>query len=150
MYPQTKAAWNHNTKACNKTPYQYFESIQNYLLKKKPKFFRWHVSGDSPDERYFEHLRYVALMTPDTEHLIFTKRYKFNYRNLPSNLHVVFSMWNKYGNTRKKMPRAWMRDPKNPDPRIPNDAIECPGNCESCGMCWSLDKIGKDVVFNKH
>jgi hypothetical protein len=55
-----------------------------------------------------------------------------------------------WGNTRKKLPRAWLYDPDCPDPRIPNDAIWCPGNCESCGMCWDLPNIGKDVVLIKH
>ena len=34
--------------------------------------------------------------------------------------------------------------------RVPKDAIECPGNCESCGMCYELDRLGRDVVFHKH
>src|ERR1035437_875610 len=32
--------------------------------------------------------------------------------------------------------------------RVPADAIACPGNCESCGMCYELERLGHDVVFH--
>ena len=32
--------------------------------------------------------------------------------------------------------------------RVRVDAVACPGNCESCGMCYKLERIGHDVVFH--
>lgn len=117
---------------------------------KVPKFFRIHVGGDFFDQEYLNGWKCFAANHPETTFLAFTKAHSLDYKNCPPNLKIVFSMWNGYGNTRKRMPRAWMRDSKNPDKRIPDNAIECPGSCDSCGMCWQLDKLGKDVVFDKH
>jgi len=47
-------------------------------------------------------------------------------------------------------PVAWMRDVKNLDERIDADAIECPGYCEDCLVCWGLAQKGLSVVFDKH
>ena len=150
QYKETRAAWSGNARLQSKDRDSFFEQLYSRLSKSKPRFFRWHVSGDIPDANYLERMILLAKLLPDTKFLAFTKHYDYNYRKLPDNLKVVLSMWDNYGSLRKKMPRAWMRDPNNPDPRIPVDAVECPGNCETCGMCWNLDVIGKDVVFNKH
>ena len=49
---------------------------------------------------------------------------------------------------RQKYSVAWLDD--GTDSRIPEDAMECPGNCETCGACWGLAKRGIDVRFAKH
>jgi hypothetical protein len=62
---------------------------------------------------------------------------------------IVFSAWpgmtflNPHGHR-----VAWMQD--GSETRVPDDAIECPGNCESCGLCFEHDRLGRDVVFHKH
>ena len=33
--------------------------------------------------------------------------------------------------------------------RIPEGSLECPGDCNHCGMCWALPEIGKDTYFHK-
>lgn len=148
--PEAKAAWNNNLELYLKNPDSYFEQLKTYMLKSNPKFFRMHTSGDIPDTDYLKRLKKLAKETPNTKYLLFTKRYYYNYKNLPDNLAIIFSMWNNYGNTRKHMPRAWMLDPNNPDPRIPETALQCPGNCETCNACWFLKAVNRDVVFYKH
>jgi len=32
----------------------------------------------------------------------------------------------------------------------PVGAVECPGNCDTCGMCWNLKQLNIDTYFNKH
>jgi hypothetical protein len=152
MYKQVKSAWDSNLHYARNNRQGYFKQIGSYLTKKQPSFFRWHVAGDILDQDYLDNLVRLAKLSPNTKHLCFTKRYSLNFAAAKkvSNLSIVFSMWTNYGNTRKNMPRAWMLDPKDPDTRIPKDAIPCPGSCESCGMCWSLKQIGRDVVFHKH
>ena len=68
-------------------------------------------------------------------------------KNLPNNLTIVISVWPGLRIPNSKLPKAFMQD--GTENRI-NNAIECPGNCENCGMCWNLSKLGKNVVFNKH
>jgi len=152
MYPNVRNAWRHNSQLAHKHPEQYFNGIRQYLSKKEPRFFRWHVAGDILDQRYLDAMKAIALDYPAIKFLAFTKRYEFDYSDLPVNLSIVFSAW--YGKQLPERPKdvfvAYVRDEKQLDERIPNDAIECPGHCESCGMCWSLKNLKRDVVFHKH
>lgn len=148
--PDAKRAYQSNFNLARKDLASYFDQIDAYLMRRKPKFFRWHVSGDFLSQTYVNKVFRLAEKHPKTKFLAFTKRYGFDYSTAPANVSIVFSMWTNYGDTTKDMPRAWMLDTKEPDNRIPADAINCPGNCETCGMCWNLKHIGKDVYFHKH
>ena len=151
MYPPTKKAWDHNLDLAKNHPKEYFQSIQEYVLKKNPKFFRWHVSGDILDQRYLSGMIKIARDNPETTFLAFTKNFSLDYRRVPQNLSIVFSMWPKM---RKPVHKkgvsgfAWMQD--GTEKRVPENAVECPGDCEHCGMCFHIAKIGGNVVFHKH
>jgi hypothetical protein len=134
-------------------PDNYFNKITSYLGYANTRFFRWHVFGDSPDQEYFSRVKYTANNTPNIKHLIFTKRFSWypeNFKWIPENLSVVFSMWNNYGDPEIPLPKSWYLDPKDPDPRIPASALDCPGNCETCGSCWHLKQLKKDVILHRH
>lgn len=155
QYPATREAWDHNFEHATNNIDSYFYDIGIELKKYKGTFFRWHVSGDILNIFYFSHMVAIAEQFPNIKFLAFTKQYKivneFLYLgySLPENLQIIFSAWpnlpmdNPHG-----MPIAWMQD--GTEDRIPTDAIPCPGNCETCGMCWSLNSIGRDVYFDKH
>lgn len=146
--------WKRNLDACKDNLADFMAGIRAYIRKHQPRLFRWHVAGDIPrgelGDAYYKEMVAIAREFPSTRFLCFTKRHDTNFRGKPDNLTIVLSMWNNFGNTRKKLPRAWYRDPSDPDPRIPDSAMECHGNCEACGLCWELPSIGRDVVFNKH
>jgi len=146
--PTVRAAWSDNLDAVRHDRARFFGALRVYLSKRLPRFFRWHVAGDIADAAYLAEMKALARDFPNTRFLAFTKRHSLNFRGLPANLTVVLSMWPGWGNTREKMPRAWMQD--GTETRVPADAVECPGNCESCGMCWNLPRLGRDVVFEKH
>jgi hypothetical protein len=148
--PQAKLAWARNLRLARRNQSAFFQGVASFVEKKSPEYFRYHVGGDILDQSYLEHMKDLAIDFPATKFLAFTKNHSLDFSNLPDNLSIVFSMWSGWGNTRKKMARAWMLDESNLDKRIPKDAIECPGNCETCGVCWSLGKKGLDVVFHKH
>jgi hypothetical protein len=151
MYPSVKNAWDHNFNLYKENPAVYFQSINIYLTKKRPRFFRWHVAGDIPDQRYLTGMINISKKHSRTTFLAFTKNFKLNYSNVPKNLSIVFSMW-----VGMKKPRhkkgvsgfAWFQD--GTEKRIPNQAIKCPGHCDNCGMCFNISKIGGHVVFYKH
>jgi len=147
MYPTAKASWEANYKLARTNRGNYMITISQYLRKHRPSFFRWHVSGDILDQLYLNSMASLARNYPDTQFLAFTKMYHLNYANMPKNLHIVFSAWPGTNMPRKNFPIAYMQD--GTENRVPSDARECPGNCESCGMCWSLKK-GESVVFHKH
>jgi hypothetical protein len=152
MYPPVKKAWTENSEQCQNDRSHYFADIREYLEKKNPDFFRWHVAGDIPDTGYFAGMISIAEKFPNTKFLAFTKRHDilscFIKKSIPANLTVVASMWPGWGTAPKGYPRAWMQD--GTEKRVPKDALVCPGNCGDCGACWNLKNLKKDVVFNKH
>ena len=149
--PTVNEAWTENTAYYFADPLGFFGDIISAIEKDRPCFFRWHVAGDIPDQQYLNFVIRIAKRFPDIAFLIFTKRYELSYAGIPDNLSIVFSAWPGY----KKPPRkasiagiAWMND--GTESRVPIDALNCPGSCETCGMCWELKKTGRDVVFHKH
>jgi hypothetical protein len=155
LWPTVSMAWTHNTKLA-KNPKVFFASLRKQFNLKQPKWFRFFVSGDCPSYSFWCQMLQFCTEFPNTKFLIFTKRYGWANQWLgkhtrPENATILFSAWPGYKmENPHDMPVAWMRDEKNLDERIPRNAIECPGTCESCGMCWNLPKIGLDVVFDKH
>lgn len=147
-YPTVAQSWASNLHEARHNRDSYFAEIAAFFVMFRPSFFRWHVAGDILDQDYLERMADLARRYPDTRFLCFTKMHGLTYYHLPRNLVVVFSMWPGWGDTVKHMPRAWMQD--GTETRVPADAIHCPGNCETCGMCWTLPQLGRDVVFNKH
>lgn len=154
-YPTATAAWDHNTTQAKHDMPGYFAEIRAFLDKTGPRFFRWHVSGDVPSRVYFTRVLEIARMFPATRFLIFTKRHSWlpSPASVPENLSIVASMWPGWGDASaespaRRYPIAWMQD--GTETRVPADALECPGECGACGMCWSLRKLDRDVVFHKH
>lgn len=150
MYRATRAAYRANTKMAINNRVRFFGAVRLFLEQYEGEFFRWHVSGDILDQDYFDSMVTVARLFSRVRFLVFTKRYALDFSQAPDNLSVIISRWPGYDCKLRKLPRCWVYDPKNPDPKIPSDAIHCPGGCESCGACWSLKSIGRDVVIHKH
>jgi hypothetical protein len=154
LYPGTRAAWRRNENLAKHHLDSYFMQIAAQIAKAKPRLFRWHVAGDILSSEYLCGMCRIAAANPGTHFLAFTKAFEIVNRyedceTVPVNLVIVFSAWpgmrilNPHGHR-----VAWMQD--GTETRVPEHAIECPGNCESCGMCYELDRVGRDVVFHKH
>lgn len=150
QYPDTRHAWDSNIASYRRNPEKYFTDIIEYLSRKrKLPFFRWHVAGDILGQKYLRGMYRVAEAFPNTLFLAFTKMYNLDYSAKPKNLSIVFSSWVGVDVPRvKNIPVAWYQD--GTETRVPENAIRCPGNCETCGMCFDLPSIGRDVVFEKH
>lgn len=135
----------------------YPKLLENYLdmyfsMPNAPRFFRIHVTGDFFSRAYFEMWMRIIRKHPDVKFLAFTKRdgiIQPYLKDIPDNLSLVWSAWPGVPVPKAiagKLPVAWMQD--GTEDRVPENAIECPGNCEICAKCWAMD--GCDVVFNKH
>lgn len=154
LYPATRAAWRRNEYLARNHPDSYFKQIAAQVTTAKPRLFRWHVAGDILSGDYLRGMCRIAVANPHTHFLAFTKNFdvvnQFEDREaVPANLVIVFSAWPEMSFSNPHRHRvAWMQD--GTETRVPEDAIECPGNCESCGMCYELDRLGRDVVFHKH
>lgn len=123
------------------------------------RFFRYHVSGDIPDNVYLAHMIEIAERNPHCEMLCFTKKYNLVNDHLdfggtiPKNLHIIFSGWrgmkmvNPYN-----LPEAHVRY-RDGTTTARENAKPCGGNCTECaitdGGCW-VAKHGEQVVFNEH
>lgn len=114
-------------------------------------FFRIHVGGDFVSCEYAQMWADIATMCPNTNFLAFTKqRDIIREIEFPDNFSLVLSAWPGSeipADLRAKYSVAWLDDGVE---EIPENALECPGNCETCGVCWSLAKRGIDVRFKKH
>ena len=153
QYPAVRKAWGGNSKAFRNNPAAAFSQVQDHFAKayargKAPRFFRIHVAGDFLDQAYLNNWADIAGNFNETKFLAFTKM-SLDYSNVPSNLTIIHSQWPGRPVT-SDIPgtRAWVQD--GTETRIPADAIECPGLCDDCGMCWDLPDIGKDIFFHSH
>ena len=157
LRPNVRAAWENNWRMVTTDRAEYFRQISDAIRAKPPGLFRWHVAGDIIDGDYLIGMLALARAHSGVRYLAFTKKaelirlFQAKIRHA-ENLSVVLSMWpgrEVPAKIVKAFPTAWMRDHKDPDPRIPADAVTCGGNCEACGLCWGM-KAGSAVVFDKH
>lgn len=123
------------------------------------RYFRFHVSGDIPDNVYLAHMIDIADRNKHCEILCFTKKYELVNQHLdfggqiPKNLHIIFSAWvglemaNPFS-----LPEAHVRY-RDGSTTAGENAKECGGNCTECAIadegCWTLQS-GEQVVFNEH
>ncbi len=130
----------------------YFRQIARWITRKQPPLFRFHIAGDYLNADYFAGALAVARSFPDTGFLAFTKRFDLlpHPRGIPQNYAIIASLWPGWGKRPAGYRAAFMSDPKNPDNRIPANALRCAGGCDSCALCWSLRKLRRDVFFPKH
>ncbi len=152
-----EAAYQSNLRVLTEQPDIYWREVEAAIMLSR--FFRFHVSGDIPNEIYLYQMVAVAERNMHCEILCFTKRFEFVNElfmrgiAVPKNLHIIFSAWpglemsNPYN-----LPEAHVRfRDKTTTARV--DAKECNGNCTECaitdGGCWSLG-LGEQVVFNEH
>lgn len=147
-------AWTENTVLVANHVDIFKEEMIKYLQKNKPAFFRIHTSGDFINTRYANVWFDIAVMFPGIKFLAFTKKWNIA-RSVPfyilENFSLVLSGWTGVEipeDLREHYPCAWCNDGQ--ETRIPNDALKCPGKCETCGLCWELKNIKKDTYFNKH
>lgn len=150
-------AYKHNYDLLNSSPEIFWREVEASIMMSR--FFRFHVSGDIPNEDYLQRMVQVSERNSHCQILCFTKKYdmvnKFLQTSptLPDNFHLIFSVWRnlKYDNP-FNLPEAHVRY-RDGTTTAGDNAVECSGNCAECaiteGGCWTL-KEGEQVVFNEH
>ena len=157
--PKVREAYQNNLKILNEDPDTYWREVEGSVMC--CKYFRFHVSGDIPNSKYFRKMVEVAGRNPHCEILVFTKKFiivnkfvgQYGLEAIPSNLHVVFSGWPGYRmDNPYSFPEAHVRFRNGITTASPN-AIPCSGNCTHCVQtdrgCWTM-KHGEQVVFKEH
>lgn len=117
-----------------------------------PRFFRLHASGDFVNAEYLSMWLRIIRRNPETHFLAFTKQFDVirpQLDTLPGNLSLIASAWpgmDMPQDVANALPVAWI----DGDPRRPEDAHHCTGNCGECGRaCWMIDHK-TDVYFDLH
>ena len=134
--------------------------LDKYFTRRAPDFFRVHASGDfaltiNGDALLYAKMWYnIAVSHPETRFLAFTKCYEIA-RDVPfdntGNFELVLSEWTDVLQAPADLKKRYRtsRAVESLDDVRENEII-CPGNCETCGACWSLSRIGRDVAFEIH
>lgn len=155
-YPTTRNAWTDNTNAVmNDLPGVKAALMEFFGGMNAPRFFRIHSSGDFITRDYALMWYEVAKANPHTNFLAFTKQFD-NVRGVPfyelDNFSLVLSSWNGHDVPADLMELYTVAYCDDGVITIPEyrPLIECPGNCDRCGVCWSLSKRGLNVKFKKH
>ena len=152
QYKNVRAAWDTNTElALNDLATMERDLTAYFGSMVAPRFFRLHAGGDFISREYAEMWARVAAAAPSTNFLAFTKQWD-HVRGIefPGNFSLVLSAWPGTeipADLRERYSVAWLDDGSE---EIPASAMECPGNCETCGACWGLSRMGIDVRFRKH
>ena len=161
-YATIKEAYTENYAIYQQNARAYFDTIVDFLSGGIViyKYFRWHSAGDIPCADYLRGMVNVARRCPVTKFLAFTKQFEIVNEYLsqggeiPSNLRIVFSAWDKsfvFDNP-YNLPVAYIEFCKaraEDTPNIPKTAMPCGGNCSTCLGCWSL-RDGGAVKFKQH
>ena len=145
IYPSVRKAYKNNLDILQSNPGEYWHQVNQAV--KMNRYFRFHVSGDIPTPEYFAEMVNVARQNPDTEILVFTKRYQIvneyitSNGNLPENMHLIFSQWGDNWTVPNPhcLPTAAVIF-KGQEPK--DDWKVCGGNCTECACrgvgCWQL------------
>ena len=157
LRPSVRQSYQYNYEILESNPDIYWREVEASIMMSR--FFRYHVSGDIPDNVYLAHMIDIAERNPHCEMLCFTKKY--NLVNdfldfggtIPQNLHIIFSGWHDIEMVNPyNLPEAHVRY-RDGSTTAREDAKLCGGNCTECaitdGGCWTA-KHGEQVVFNEH
>ena len=154
-------AYQNNLTVLNKEPDTYWREVEAAIMLSR--YFRFHVSGDIPNQDYLSQMSIIARRNQHCEILCFTKRYEFVNEHirflksigseLPGNLHIILSAWPGIEMVNPfLLPEAHIRF-RNGATTARKDAKECSGNCSECAItdegCWTL-RLGEQVIFNEH
>lgn len=157
LRPAVRNAYRHNLEVLRNDPDTYWREVEAAIML--TRFFRFHVSGDIPDDKYFDRMVEVAERNQHCQILCFTKKYEIvndyiadNWA-IPDNLRVIFSAWDNLPvDNPYNLPVAYVRF-RDGHTDAPEKAINCGGNCSECastdGGCWTLE-VGEAVVFDEH
>lgn len=157
LRPSVRNAYRHNLEVLENDPDTYWREVEAAIMLSR--FFRFHVSGDIPNEEYLDRMAEIAERNQHCQILCFTKKYEIvnnfiadNWA-LPDNLRIIFSVWDGLQlNNPYNLPAAYVKF-KDGHTDAPDSAVICEGNCSECAStdvgCWTLQP-GEAVVFHEH
>lgn len=155
-----KHSYDKNLRIYKEEPEKFWRETEAAIMTSHA--FRFCVSGDIPDEEFFNKLIEVVDRNKHCEVLMFTK--KFDIVNiymathgfvLPRNLHIIFSAWRGLEMSNPYLIPECHIIYKNGECTAEEgkNYIMCSGNCTECLCstkgCWTL-KRGEGVLIKEH
>jgi len=134
-----KPAWDGNLAFYKASHTLYFVKIIEWIMKRKPVYFRWHVGGDIPDQDYLVGMQYVAEVCPGTNFLAFSRR-PWAWGRKPDNLMILRSYWL---NENVGQEAGFMVVHKEANVPLKD---QCPGKCSECHVCWHMEEGDYKVI----
>lgn len=141
MRGRVREAWNDNLDFYKMNKIPYFHFINKALTYMRPKYFRWHVSGDVPDAYYAGRVQWMAYNNENTHFLIYTRTRFFDDLDIPNNLSVIESQWLGFDRPHaSQFPVFMVVKPGLVIHGIDSETqvFECPGHCPECRLCWNV------------
>ena len=165
IWPSVKKSWTGSSELLRSDPDAYFAAIEGAVSRVRPLMFRIHVSGDFISADHLRRWAELCGNNPQTQFLAFTKSFDHlpnTPAGLPTNLEIVLSMWPSMVDSPEDIPdrllggyaiafageRAEYIDTRYEMAAM--TSVDCPGACDTCGICWALDDQRKDVNFPLH
>ncbi|MHA2043491.1 MAG: GP88 family protein [Candidatus Thorarchaeota archaeon] len=149
--------WTVNTFYAKNQPRRFELDVKAQVYLSRTDYFRIHVGGDFYTQEYLEMWFRIANEFPTVRFLAFTKSFMLDWKNKPSNMIVIWSVFPSTDfDAVPSGPRAWTKFDriKRFYPPVQNArlgaALKCAGTCRSCGMCYHNDENKVDVSFDVH
>ena len=150
-----KNSYVHNLDVYKKNPVIFWQQVKAAACISG--YFRYFVSGDLPDAKFFADAVKLAKDLKTTKFLMFTKKFEIvnaylqQGGKIPKNLIIIYSQW---GNFRCENPFNLPESEIIFKGEKPLEKwLVCGGNCASCickGIgCWQLKK-GDTIAFYEH
>lgn len=163
QFANVLAAYTRNLRIYNTDAADFWHQVE-YKIKHNPApLFRFFDAGDIPSYEFFCGMVEIAKKLPDIKFLSYTKQYDFvntwmdNNGELPENLTIRFSAWDKNWNVPNphNLPVAYVdfKD-SSMNPVFPESVSGCPNQkdktitCSVCRKCWN--KNVHAVKFIQH
>ena len=158
-----QGAYYRNYRLYHEDPVDFWNQVQFKLAHCGLSKCRYFDAGDLPNYAFIDGMVATAKKFPEMKFMAFTKKYFLvnqwidNNGNLPDNLNIIFSAWDKNWEVLNPhhLPVAYV-DFKDfeKNPVLPEKYQTCPNQkdktitCSMCGKCWRKD-LGA-VVFKQH
>ena len=155
-----QAAYYRNWRLWNEDPDNFFEQVFYEIKYSGLTTVRFFDSGDICSVDFLHRMVLLCEKTPDVRYMAFTKQYELvndyisEHGELPDNLNIIFSAWDKLWNVPNpyNLPVAYVdfKD-KRMNPEFPKNSFRCPmkeSTCSACKVCWN--KNLKAVIFKQH
>lgn len=155
LRPSVMSSYAKNTAIAKLAMHAVFKAINKSV--KNSVYFRYHVSGDIINKRYFNYMVKTAKANKHCTFLCFTKQYEIvnewieKNGKLPKNLKILFSGWtNLVPVNPYNLPETNVYKTES---EMKKDWIPCGGNCLDCACsdsgCWKA-RNGQTVAFKIH